>query len=79
MHPANMDLMDDFDEAVAMITQMREVFFSFLDSHIDHVYSQNREQRGKNMPDAQRREMASSLILRLAASFGLDDDEEDSE
>ena len=43
MHPANMDLMDDFDEAVAMITQMREVFFSFLDSHIDHVYSQNRE------------------------------------
>ena len=31
------------------------------------------------MPDAQRREMASSLILRLAASFGLDDDEEDSE
>ena len=43
MHPANMDLMDDFDEAVAMITQMREVFFSFLDSHVDRVYSQNRE------------------------------------
>ena len=70
-HPANFDLHDEFDDAIAMIQSMREVR-SFIYSYTRELT--RNKQKGKTMSDTDRREMASSFILQLAASLDLDDE-----